>query len=100
MRSNFGGLGTCSSCSFEIFPDLLAARARRVKILLRVAFDLRRPAAAGGDFVAEMAKPVCQLRLIDRRRKLLRSEETLWLYSAILTIVTFRQVEDDCVRVQ
>ena len=74
VRGDLCGLGTCPACPFKVFPNLLAPRTRCVEVFLGVALDLRRPTAAGRDFVAELAKPVGQLGLIHRGRELLRRE--------------------------
>ena len=100
MRGDLGGFFPIAAGAFEVLADLLAARARCVKILLRVALDLRRAAAAGRDFVAKLAEPVGQLRLIDGRGKLLRGEEALRLQGARLAVVAFGHIEDDGVRMK
>ena len=83
MRCDFGGFEAHSACLFEIFPDLLAARARCVEVLLRVAFDLRRATTTRGDFVAKLAKPVGRLRTGNCGRELLGRKQALWLERAI-----------------
>ena len=53
VRGNLRGLRTAESAPCDSLDDLLAARAGGVKVLLRVAFDLRCAALARLDFVAE-----------------------------------------------
>ena len=84
VRGDLRGLFASATRALQILANLLAARAGCVKVLLRVALDLRRAAAANGDFVTELAKPVSQLRLIDGGGELLRCEEALRLDGARL----------------
>src|SRR6266568_9503672 len=100
MRCNFGGLGTCPACAFQVLSDLLAARTRCVEVLLGVALNLGRSASASGDLVAKLSKPVGQLRLVHGGRELLGGKQTLWLQCAILAAFPFSHVEDDGVRVE
>src|ERR1039458_9574702 len=95
VGSDLGGLLSGVARAFEIGAYLLASRARCVEILLRVALDLRCSAAANGDLVTELAKPVGQLRLIDGGGELLRGEEALRLDGARLAGVAFGNVKDD-----
>ena len=82
VRGDLGSLLPGAAGALQILANLLAARARCVKVLLRVALDLRRAAAANGDLVTKLAKPVGQLRLIDGGGELLRCEEALRLDGA------------------
>ena len=100
VRGNLCGLFAGAAGAFQVLTNLLAARTRCVEILLRVALDLRRAAAASGDFVAERAKPVGQLGLIDGGGELLRREETLRLNGARLAVVALGHIEDDGVGVK
>ena len=95
VRGDLGGLFSGAAGALQIFTNLLAARAGCVEILLRVALDLRRAAAANGDLVAKLAKPVGQLRLIDGRGKLLRCEKALRLDGAGLAVLALGDIEDD-----
>ena len=95
MGGNFGGLFPVAAGTLQVFTDLLAAGTRCVKVLLRVALDLRRAASSRGDLVAELAQPVGQLRLINGRGELLRSEETLRLQGAVFPRLALRDIEDD-----
>ena len=95
VRGDLCGLLPGAACALQILANLLAARAGCVEVLLRVAFDFRRAAAANGDLVTELAKPVSQLRLIDGGGKLLRCEEALRLDGAGLAVVALGDIEDD-----
>jgi hypothetical protein len=70
--------------SIKILTYLLAARTGCVEVLLGVALDLRGAASSSGDFVAELAKPVGQLRLVDGSSELLRLKESALLKCAEL----------------
>ena len=96
VRGDLGGLLPGAACALKILTNLLAARAGCVKVLLRVALDFRRAAAANGDLVTKLAKPVGQLRLINGGGELLRGEETLRLDGSRLAILPLGHVEDDC----
>ncbi len=74
VRGDLRGLRPLIAGSFKVLAYLLAARAGGVKVLLRVAFDLRRAASSRLDLIAEIAQPVGQLRLIDGGSKLLAVE--------------------------
>src|SRR5580700_5090663 len=100
MRGDFRGLFSVTAGAFQILSYLLASRTRCVKILLGVAFDLRGAASSSGDFIAKLSQPVGQLRLIDGRGKLLRSEEALRLQCAVLAVLALGDVEDDRVGVE
>src|SRR5580704_7655690 len=100
MCGDFRGLGTSAPGAFQVLPDLLAARARCVQILLRVTLDLGRPASTSGNLVAELAKSEGQLGLVDRSCKLLRGKETLRLQGTVLAVLPFSHVEDDDVCVE
>ncbi len=95
VRGDLRGLLSGAAGALQILANLLAARAGCVKILLRVALDLRRAAAANGDLVTKLAKPVSQLRLIDGGGELLRGEEALRLDGAGLAVVALGDIEDD-----
>ena len=100
VRGDLCGLFAGAARALQILTNLLAARTRCVEILLRVALDLRRAAAASGDLVTELAKPVGQLGLIDGGGELLRREQALRLNGAGLAVVALGHVEDDRVGVQ
>ena len=55
MRGDLGRLFPGATGALQIFTNLLAARARCVEILLRIALDFRSAAAADGDLVAKLA---------------------------------------------
>ena len=82
MRRNLRRLVAFKSVALHVGAYLLASRTGGVQVLLRVALDLRRAAAAGLDLVAEIAQSEHQFRLIDGRGELLRLEEAPWLESA------------------
>jgi hypothetical protein len=94
VRGDFGGLFSGAACALQVLPNLLAARAGCIKVLLRVTFDFRCAAAANGDLVTEVAKPVSQLGLIDGGCKLLRCEKALRLYGAELAVGPLGDIED------
>src|SRR5580658_8177780 len=100
MRGNLSGLLSIAAGAIKIFPYLLAARTGCVKVLLGVALDLRGAASSHGDFVAELAKPIGQLRLVDGGSELLRLKESALLESAKLAVVTLGHIEYHCVRVK
>ena len=95
VRGDLGRLLPGAAGALQILANLLAARAGCVQILLRVALDFRRAAAANGDLVAKLAKPVSQLRLIDGRGELLRCEKALRLDCAGLAVLALGDIEDD-----
>jgi len=97
---NLRGLRAAEAAVRKGFLDLLTPWAGRVKIFLRVSLDLRRAALARLDFVAEIAEPVHQLRLIHGSRVALRSKEAALLKRAHLAILTFGHIEDDGVRME
>src|SRR5580658_6024135 len=97
---DFRRLFSVTAGALQILSYLLATRTRCVKILLGVALDLRRAASTSGDFIAKLSQPVGQLRLIDGRGKLLRSEEALRLKGAVLAVLALGDVEDDRVGVE
>jgi hypothetical protein len=68
------------------FLDLLTPWAGGIKILLRVSLDLWRAALARLDFVAEIAEPVRQLRLIHGGCVALRGEKATLLKRAHLAV--------------
>src|ERR1700683_1718639 len=80
--------------------DLLAAGAGSVQILLRIAFDLRCAFFPCLDFIAEIAKPKGEFRLINSGSKLLAVEETFRLDSACGAMLALRHIEDDGVGVK
>ena len=95
VRSNFCRLAARVPGSFQISADLLTTRTRCVEILLRVSLDLRCPTSAGRNLVTEPTQVIGQLRLVDRRRKLLGSEKSMGLNSASLAVLSYGQIEND-----
>ena len=100
VRGDLGGLFAIAASSFKIFPNLLTPRARRIEILLRIAFNLRCAAPSGGDFIAEMPKTIRQFGLVDGRSEMLRGKEALRLQCAVLAILSLGDIEDHSVRVE
>src|SRR5579875_2513204 len=94
MRGNLRCLMSLKAASFQISPNLLAARAGGIEILLRVSLDFRSPAPARCDLVSKRAEPVGELRLVDRRGKLLGLKQSPLLQSARLAILALGDVED------
>jgi hypothetical protein len=94
-RGDLRGLFSKAACSFQILTNLLAAGTGCVEILLRAALDLRRATASSSDFIANLAKPIGQLGLVDGSGKLLRSEEALRLDRAVLAVLALGDVEDN-----
>src|SRR5579859_2735926 len=80
--------------------DLLPARARCFKILLRVAFDLGLAAGALFDLVAQSLQPQGKLRAVDCRSILLRTVKLSRLQCACLPVLAFGDVEEHDVRMQ
>src|SRR5581483_4507142 len=91
------GFMSLETVALQIFAYLLAAGAGGVKILLRVAPDLRCAAASRLSFVPKRAEPVGQLRLVDGSGELLALKQTLRLQSAMRAVFQLRHVEDDSV---
>ena len=100
VRGDLRGLRAGAASALQIRTNLLTARAGCVKILLRVALDLRRAATPNGDLVTELAKAVSQFRLIYGGGELLRGEEALRLNGAGLAVVAFGHVKDHCMGVE
>jgi hypothetical protein len=94
VSGDFCGFLSGAPCSLQILANLLAARAGCIEVLLRVAFDFWGAAAANGDLVTKLAKPIGQLRLIDGGGKLLRCEKALRLYGAGLAVDPLGDIED------
>ena len=80
--------------------DLLTPRTRCLKILLRVAFDLRLTMRAALDFIAQPLQVRRQLRAVNRRRVLLRLVKFLRLQRPRFALRRLRYIEDHRVRVQ
>ncbi len=74
VRRDLRGLRPGETAAATGLFDLLAARAGGIKILLRVAFDVRRSAPARLDLVAESAELVGEMGLIDGGGELLALE--------------------------
>src|ERR1700691_719695 len=100
VRGDLGGFLPRAARAFEVFTSLLASGTGCVEIFLRVSLDLRSTAPPCRNFVTKLSEAVSQLGLIDRRGKLLGSEEALWLDCARLAIVALRDIENDCVSMQ
>src|SRR6185437_6419921 len=77
-----------------------AARARGVKVLLRIALDLRCSALTRLNLVSEAAELVGKMGLIDGGRVALRLEETPLLKRPHLPILALGHIEDDDMRVE
>src|SRR6185437_10101064 len=97
---DFGGFLSIFASSLQIVPNLLAAGAGGIEILLCVALNFRCAAAAGSDFVPKLAQSIRQFRLVNGRSKLLRSKEALWLEGTGFTIISFGHIENDRVSVK
>ena len=100
MRGELRSAGTCELARLEVPFDLLTTRARGLEIFLGVAADLGLSACASVDVVPQLAEAHGKFRAIDGGQKLLRLEEFSRLQRTGLTVVGFRHVEDDHVRVQ
>ena len=83
----------------QMFFDLLAARTRRVKILLGIAFDLWLSVLAGLDLVSQPLKPDGKLRTIHTRHIMLGLEEASLLECAGLAVLALGDIEDDSMSV-
>src|SRR5665213_979360 len=94
MGCDLCGLVPTKAALLHALAYLLAPLTGGVKILLCVSLDLRRTTAASFDFVAEIAKTVGQLGLIDGGGKLLRIEQTALLQRARLAVWPLGDVED------
>ncbi len=95
MRCDLRGLRPFVAELFKVLAYLLAARAGGIQIFLRVALDFGSAAASGFDLVAESAKPVHQLRLINGSGELLAVEESLRLESAKTAVLALGHIEDN-----
>src|SRR5208283_2110513 len=100
VRSDLGSFLPRAARAFEVFTNLLAPGAGCVEIFLCVSLDLRSPAPPCRNFVTKLSEAVSQLGLINRRGKLLGTEEALRLDCARLAIVALRDIENDCMRMQ
>src|SRR5579883_36045 len=100
MGRDFSSLTAGAAHAFQVLPYLLAAGTGRVQILLRIAFDLRRAAAACCDFVSKLAESIHQFRLVDGRGELLRSKQALRLDGSGLAICPLGYIEEDGVRME
>jgi hypothetical protein len=80
--------------------DLLAAGTGSVQILRRIPFNLRCAFFACLDFIAEIAKPKGQFRLINSGGKLLAVEKTFRLDGACGAILALRHIKHDGVGVK
>src|SRR5580698_7749462 len=80
--------------------DLRPAQTRCIQILARIALNLRLPILPALYFITESLQPHGKFRAIHAGRIVLRLEETAFLQRASLTILTFRHVEDDSVRMK
>ena len=100
MRCDLGRLMALKPVALHVGAYLLASRAGGIQVLLRVALDLRRSAAAGLDFVAEIAKSVHQFGLVDGSGKLLRLKEAARLEGAHRAVRAFGHIEDHGVRME
>src|SRR5580693_8242355 len=74
----------CRTCTFqallfEVCLDLLTSRTGSIKVLTRVAGDLRLPALSSFDLIALSLQAQCKLGAVDRRCKLLRPVQFLRL---------------------
>ena len=84
----------------HVFADLLAAWTARVEIFPRVAFDFRRSASPGLEFVSQLRQSEHQGRLINGCRKLLAFKQTPGLQGSHRAVVSLGHVEDDGVCVK
>ena len=100
MRRNLGGFRAAMLALRELVLNLLAARTRRVQVVLRVAADLRLAARAALDLVAQRLEPRGQLRPVHRRRVCLALVELARLQRADVAVLRAREVEDDDVGVE
>ena len=100
MRGDLRRSGSSSALLGEPLFDLLTPRTRRLKILLRVASDLRLTMRAALDFITQPLQVRGQLRTINRRRVLLRLVKFLRLQRPRFALRRLRHVEDHRVRVQ
>src|SRR6201998_1808760 len=96
VRGNLGSLPSTASGTLHILTNLLTPRAGSVEVFLGIALDLWRSASANSDFIAEMLQAVCEFGLIDGSGKLLRSKKALRLDCTGLTVLSFGQIENDC----
>ncbi len=100
FRSNMLEPRAAMTGAIEVFAYLLTARAGGVKILLRVALDLRCAAAARLDFVTEIAEAKCHLRLIDSGGELLGHKQAALTQSSYLPVLALGHIKDDRVGVE
>src|SRR5580658_10721478 len=96
VRSDLGSFFPRAARTFKVLTNLLAPRTGSIEIFLCVSLDLRSTAPPCRNFVTKLSEAVGQLGLIDRRGKLLGSEEALRLDRASLAVVALGNVENDC----
>ena len=100
VGGNLGGGGSGHSVFLEVLVDLLPPRTRRFKIFLRISANLWSAAFPGLQLVAEIAKSVRQLGLIDGGSVLLAIKQRLRLKRVEFAIRAPGHVEDDDVGMQ
>src|SRR5579864_6959186 len=97
---DLGGSGPSLLFLRQMFLDLPAAWARGLEILRRVTADLRLPALAAVDLIAQLSQVRRQLRTVDGGRILLRSIELPRLEGVGLALIGFREIEEHGVGMQ
>ncbi len=94
MRGDLACRRAVDSLLALVVFHLLAARTRRLHILLRVAPDLRLAVLAPLQLVTELLEPRGQFRTVDRRAVVLRGIQLMGLHGAGLAVLPLGHVED------
>ena len=92
---NLCGLGALEPIPLQVFPDLFGTWTGRIKVFLRVAFDLRGTGSPTFQFIAKLAELVHQVRLVYRRRVALALKERPLLQGTGRPVLPFGHVEDN-----
>lgn len=100
VRRDLDSFGATVPAPGQRILDLLSARTGGFKILSRESFDFGGAAPSGLDLIAQIAKLVGKVRLINRRRISLGIEQSPWLESAGAAVLALRDVEYDTVGVK
>jgi hypothetical protein len=100
MSSDLRSACTISTNFLQVADDLFPTWARRVKILLAVALNLRLTMFAAFKLITQPVQPQGEFRTIDGCHVVLRLEKAALLKRARLAVLTLRHVEDNRVRVK
>jgi hypothetical protein len=91
---NLSGFRAWIAAACDGLHDLLPTRAGRIKILLRIAFDVGRAAPPWLDLIPQRTELIGQVGLVDGCCELLGLEQTARLQSAHGSILALCHIED------